>query len=144
MKNIRLLARKELLGEAEESSAIVFDFGNFKFRGTLQAKPRKGMASGSAKTTKLYLFQIKVTSSIKLKRASETNFKKLLEDADVSFEYKGKPYHGVVREVKVSEIIESWHITMKIALADELEESAESEEEQQLIIKRSQGQPNQP
>jgi len=121
--DIRRIARKQLLKEAEEMSSIIFDFGNFKFRGTLVTKPRTGQASGASKSTKLYLFQIKITSSVKLKRASETNFRKLLEDSDVSFEYKGQMYNGIVREVKVNELIDNWFLALKIALADELEDS---------------------
>ena len=120
--DIRRLARKQLLKEQVEDSMIIFDFGNFKFRGELQSTPRTGVSSGSSKSTKLYLFQIKVTSSVKLKRASEANFRKLLEDSDVSFEYKGQMYNGVVREVKVNELIDNWFLALKIALTEEIEE----------------------
>jgi len=120
--DIRRIARKQLLKEELESSAIVFDFGNFKFRGTLVTTPRTGVASGTSKSTKLYLFQVKVTSSVKLKRASEANFRKLLEDHDVAFEYKGQMYNGIVREVKVNELIDNWFLALKIALTEEIEE----------------------
>jgi hypothetical protein len=139
--DIRRLVRKHILREQEESSGIVFDFGNFKFQGTLVTKPRTGTSSGNVKSTKLYLFQIKVTSSVKLKRASEANFRKVLEDRDVSFIYNGQTYSGVVREVKVNELIDNWYIALKIALTDELEESTEEEDTVQYKKRGNAGTP---
>ena len=123
----------EEFGETEDD--VTFDFGNFKIRTALLHPPRRGVSSGTKASTKLYYFQVKVLSTIKLKKASEANLKKFLQDREVTFSYGNKQVHGQVIEVKVSEIIDSWYLGLKIAVTNtndlEIEESSSKEQDDQ-------------
>lgn len=98
---------------------IIFDFGAFKLRGALMAPPRRGVGSGEIGTSsKLYYFQIQVLSTINIKKSGESALKKLLEGKQVSFTYEEKEHTGIVTEVKVVQILDTWHIGLKVKLTD--------------------------
>lgn len=114
-------------GVPEKGEQVLFDFGTFKIRAECIAPPRKGVVSGGTKSKKLYYFQTKVLSSLKLKKASESALKKLLDGKSVKITYKGKTFSGTVRDVKLHEVVDTWNLGLKVAIDEQgpMEEDAE-------------------
>jgi len=109
-----------------DMNQVIFNFGNFKIRGSLMSPPRRGVSSGEMKSNKLYYFQVKVESTIKMRKKGENVLQKLLDGKEVTLQYDGKDLSGVVVEVKATEVIDQWYLGLKIRLSEMVDEADEN------------------